>query len=317
MDLLVNDLSIHEQFQDVSAFRDAVKRVMTMRQVARKFGRELHCHRNLTSARVGPKLILLQAIQGFTRDERRVLMQWLTQRGPFWEDMRLHRDDDYLECAGVVVTNTAVGEAAYCRFHGIDRCLVSFAPSSWTFSPVPVTWVTNGNDSKTTDVINHWEVERLEAELRAAPAPIESWAQLQTVAIPRFPNLTFLPTCFNPLQGCPFSKGASQRLLVLLGVLDRLKVCFDEHGAHTPEWNRIFQEHFTGDKAWFTDSSASEKRDFRAELTFRHPTKPNESLFCTWHGKVKTPQLRIHFSWPVRADEPLLVVYVGPKITKR
>ncbi len=28
------------------------------------------------------------------------------------------------------------------------------------------------------------------------------------------------------------------------------------------------------------------------------------------------PRLRVPFSWPVRADELLYVVYVGPKITK-
>jgi hypothetical protein len=42
-----------------------------------------------------------------------------------------------------------------------------------------------------------------------------------------------------------------------------------------------------------------------------------EKIFCTWHGKVKTPQYRIHFSWPISAVAPLYVVYIGPKITKR
>lgn len=79
----------------------------------------------------------------------------------------------------------------------------------------------------------------------------------------------------------------------------------------------MFQLHFTGDKAWFSDSSSTEKSDFRKELTFRHPMNAGEYLFCTWHGKVKTPQLRIHFSWPIRASDPLYVVYIGPKITKQ
>ena len=51
-------------------------------------------------------------------------------------------------------------------------------------------------------------------------------------------------------------------------------------------------------------------------MTFKHPTDASKTLFCPWHGKVQTPQLRVHFSWPVRADEPLYIVYVGPKITK-
>ena len=41
-------------------------------------------------------------------------------------------------------------------------------------------------------------------------------------------------------------------------------------------------------------------------------------LFCPWHGKVSTRTLRIHFSpGQIRASDPLYVVYVGPKLTKR
>jgi len=52
-------------------------------------------------------------------------------------------------------------------------------------------------------------------------------------------------------------------------------------------------------------------------MTFPDPDVQGETLFCSWHGKVKTPQYRIHFSWPVTAASPVYVVYVGPKITKR
>ena len=40
-------------------------------------------------------------------------------------------------------------------------------------------------------------------------------------------------------------------------------------------------------------------------------------LFCPWHGKVKSPQYRIHFSWPTTATTPIYIVYVGPKLTKK
>lgn len=96
-----------------------------------------------------------------------------------------------------------------------------------------------------------------------------------------------------------------------------MKDCFDDRGKRTPEGHTLYQKHFTGDKAWFSDSSDTEKARFKNELIFKHPANPNEVLFCPWHGKVKTPQLRIHFSWPIREDQPLYIVYVGPKITKR
>ncbi len=109
----------------------------------------------------------------------------------------------------------------------------------------------------------------------------------------------------------------------VLEILNRFKVCFDEKGQRTAEGNTIYQDFFTGKKeggghgAMFSDSSDSEKNEFGKELTFNHPGAPTQTLFCPWHGKVQTPQLRVHFSDPIRANEPLYVVYVGPKLTKR
>ena len=317
MEFLANDLSIHGQFSDLFTFRRAIGRLMAIRQIARRFGRDLHCHRSITYRKVTPSLSLLQAVQELTLDERRALMQWLTRQGPFWEDARVHQPGDYLEFNGKVVTDSAVGEAAYCCIQGLERHLASLDPSSWKFSPVPVTWFAESDPEKTVEVVNHWEPERVAALLQAAPVSLGAWEHLEAIAVARCPNLTFLPHCFDPLSGYPFVPGASQRIVVLLDTLDRFRSCFDRHGQRTREGQRLYQDHFTGDKAWFSDSSDSEKRGFRTKLTFRHPGSEGQSLFCTWHGKVKTPQLRIHFTWPVTADKPLYVAYVGPKITKR
>ena len=88
---------------------------MAMRATARRFGKEFYCHRNVVNAQVTPDLTMPQAVRALTRDQCRVLMQWLTRRGPFWEDARQHSGDDWLECKGEIVTDSAVGEAAYCR----------------------------------------------------------------------------------------------------------------------------------------------------------------------------------------------------------
>jgi hypothetical protein len=153
--------------------------------------------------------------------------------------------------------------------------------------------------------------------LEAAPAAIASWEDLARIASERCSDLTFSPDCFDHLHGHPFAPGAAQRVVVLLDTLDRLRRCVDENGRRTADGQRLYQEHFTGDKAWFTDSSDTEKSVFESKLTFRHPTVGGRSLFCSWHGKVKNHQLRIHFTWPVGAREPLYVVYVGPKLIKR
>ena len=318
MDLILNDCSIHGQFHDLTAFRAAIGRVMAMRATARRFGKEFYCHRNVVNAQVTPDLTMPQAVRGLTRDQCRVLMQWLTRRGPFWEDARQHTSDDWLECNGEIVTDTAVGEAAYCRFQGIDRALVSMNPSSWLTSPLTVDWQRENQPSTSIDVRNYWQVDALQAALEQTPVSLESWSDLEQVARRRCPGLTFSAGSFGPLDGHPFGRGAAERLLLRLNTLHDLTNCFDEHGRFTSEGHWIVQNHFTGSKAPFSDSSDGEKARFRQELTFPHPARPGEYLFSPWHGKVKTPQLRIHFApWPIRAHEPLYVVYVGPKITKR
>lgn len=319
MELLFNELSVHGQFPDLTTFRTSVGRVMVIRSLMRRFGRELYCHRNLVNSRVTQDATISQAIRGLDQNSRRALMGWLTRYGPFWEDVREHGEDDYLDCfryGDSIVTDTAVGEAAYGCFHGRGRGLVSVVPSSWEFSPVPVQWHAE-DDIRSIDVRNYWDAGALEGELRDLRPPLGSWSDLETTARTCCPDLTFAPDGFAPLAGHPFHPGVADRLLLRLVVLHELKNCFDEHGERTPAGHALYQKHFTGDKAWFSDSSATEKHDFRTELTFRNPSRPGESLLCTWHGKVKRPQLRIHFSWPVRAIEPLYVVYVGPKITKR
>lgn len=315
MEVLLNDLSLHGQFPNFSAFRDAIDRVMCIRGKMRQYGRELYCRRNVTQAQVTHGLTMQQAIQQFDLNERRAVMVWLTQRGPFWDDERCHDPDDYLECQGQVVTDTALGEAAYHCFSGRAYHLVSLAPSDWMFTPIPVIW--QRNDIASIGVPNHWEISTLETVLRAASPPIQSWEQLASVIPSRCNNLTFAADSFEPLCGHPFVNSAAQRIVELLETLDKFKSCFDAQGQRTSEGQRIYQDHFTGKKAWFTDSSDSEKNEFKAELTFTHPIKDSETLFCTWHGKVKTPQFRIHFSWPIRANESLYVVYVGSKLTKR
>ena len=319
VELLFNELSVHGQFADLETFRVAVGRIMAIRGIMQRFGRELYCHRNVVNTRVMQNATMPQAIQGLDRNSRRVLMSWLVRQGPFWEDVREHGADDYLDCFKCkerVVTDTAVGEAAYGCFHGRDRGVVSMAPSSWRFSPVPVEWHEE-DGVRSVDVRNYWDAGLLETELKNLLPPLGSWQGLERTARLRCPGLVFAPESFGPLGGHPFHPGVAERLLLRLMVLHEIRNCFDDHGERTAEGHRLYRKHFTGDKAWFSDSSATEKSDFRTELTFADPSRPGETLFCTWHGKVKTPQFRIHFSWPIRATESLYVVYVGPKLTGR
>ena len=319
MELIFNELSVHGQFADLATFRAAIGRVMGMRRLMQRCGRELYCHRRVVGSEVMRGMTMPQAVQALDLNSRRALMQWLTRHGPFWEDAREHGGDDYLDCfmyEDRIVTDTAVGEAAFCTLHGLRRGLVSLIPSSWKFSPVPVE-LHEDDTVRSIAVRNYWDAEELDADLKEAQPPLGTWRDLEAAARSRCRDLTFSVDSFESLRGHPFHEGAADRILLRLIVLQEMRRCFDDSGERTADGHRLYQKHFTGAKAWFSDSSTSEKDDFENELTFPHPSIRGESLFCTWHGKVKWPQLRIHFSWPIRAAEPLYVVYVGPKITKR
>ena len=326
MELFVNDLSLHRQYPTAPAFLDAFGHLMGMRKAARRHGREVYCHRMLANAQPAPGMTMQQALRGLGQDTRRAAMRWLTRGGPFWDDPSHHGPDDYIECRGEIVTDSAIGEAAYRRLHDAayrtlhdaEYGLVSFAPSDWTCSPIKAVWrrEAEARDNETATIENWWDAVALERGLRDAPPPIGSWAGLREVSTNRFDRLTFAGDCFEPLDGVPFAKSAADRLLALLGILERLAHAFDADGARTSEGHRIYQDHFTGDKAPFSDSSVTEQHNFRRQLTFAHPDDPDDSLFCTWHGKVHHMTLRLHFSWPIAADRPVYVVYAGPKITR-
>jgi len=315
MQLMLNDMSLHGQFQSIADFQDAIRSIMSIRNKIKKFGCELYCHRDVTQAKITYQMTMRQAIQEFNQDERRSIMGWLTKHGPFWEDEPHHASNEYLVYQDQIVTDRTLGEAAYRCFNGRESQLVSLHPSDWIFTPINV--ILHKDNVTSIDVTNHWEINTIEAALRDSSPPIQSWEQLASVMRDRCTNLIFSSNSFEPLKGHPFVNSAAKRIVELLEILDKFKTCFDAYGQRTAEGQRIYQDHFTGNKAWFTDSSASEKNEFKVDLTFKHPNADTETLFCPWHGKIKTPQFRIHFSWPISVTEPMYVVYVGPKITKQ
>lgn len=323
VEFLVNDLSLSGQYTDVQSFQSALARLMKMKRIVRQYGMEFLCHRNLASAPAVQTATLLQAIQGFQKDKKRSIMLWLNRTGPFWDDDRLHGPDDYMVCMDQIVTDTAVGEAAWCGLNGIDRHLASFSPSQWEIPFLSVACLEDEESKKVVTVQNFWEAEALETFCKKTPVPLNSWDQLQEIAVSRFLHLFFSEDAFAPLKGHPFVHGAAHRLIALFQILNRFKACHDDQGKRTKEGHELYQNFFTGKKggggkgALFKDSSDGEKSDFKAEMTFTHPHRPGQQLFCPWHGSTQTPQLRIHFSWPVKSDEPVYIVYVGPKITKR
>jgi len=318
VDFFFNERSFHGQFHTVADFHGAVEKVMEIRREISKFGSVLHCHPDLANAEVTQEARMRQAIHGLPLEKQRAWIQWLTRHGPFWIDERRHSSDEWLELEDEeIVTETSVGEAAFCRIHGLEREVVSVDPSRWLRNPIRVRWRKSDEATQEIEVVNHWSLDTISDRLKALPPAFDSWESLEEHLRRTCDRLIIDAAAFESLDGHPYVSGAAERIQIRLNILNQMRGCFDEQGNHSEEGNRLFTDHFTGEKAWFSDSSATEKAEFESELTFPHPARPGQYLFCTWHGKVKTPQIRIHFSWPISAKEPLYIVYVGPKITKR
>ena len=317
MELLANDLSFHGQFHDLQSFRAAFDRLMVLRKIAGRFGREVHCHRAMLQVAPLPAMSMQHALGRLNRDEQRAALLWLRKSGPFWDDLRRHGPDDWLESRGAIVTDHAVGEVAYRTLHGIESGLIGASPSDWDYSPVKVRWrrEAEGRTDRTVAVPNWWLAATLERWMENAPAPTRTWHDVHLRALARFERLIFAADSFEPLSGLPFNQSASARILFLLDTLDKVARETGADGTRTREGQHLYQQYFTGQNALFSDSSDSEKRGFRDQLTFRDPGDPSRTLFCPWHGKERHMTLRVHFSWPMR--ERICVVYAGPKLTKR
>lgn len=318
MELFANDLSIHHQFQDLSVFREGLLRLMAMREVARAWDREVYCSREMANAEPVRGIPMPKAIQCLSQSEKQAVMSWLTRGGPFWDEADRHGEGEWLECMGKIVTDSAVAEAAFRSLHGVSSGLISAVPSAWDYSPVRVTWRADDPLTKPGLVeLENWrdKTALLVALEEAAPRP-GSWDELHDAVKRRFKRLRFCDGCFVPLKGLPFASGAAGHLEVLFGILDRFAGCFDKDGVRTTEGHQLVEQYFSGDSALFSDSSDSEKSRFRSQLTFRDAGLPGGVALCGWHGKMSHRTIRFHFSWPVRANQPVYVVYVGPKITK-
>lgn len=317
MDFLANELSFDGKFDSHDSYVESLTCLMLMRQEARKHGFNIQCTKTILDTDITKDINFRQSLQKLGHAQRMAVLQWVTQSGPFWDESKCHSSDEYFELEeGEVVTDTCLAEAAFHNLDGNSSSVVSLLQPHWSATEIPIIWHRASGEQR-VQVKNLTQRKILIERLEEQPKPIVSWEQLEERCKERCTSLFFSDSAFAGLKGAPFVACASSRILELLLVLDKINVCFNDVGERNEEGHRIYQEHFTGDKAWFSDSSDTEKREFKDALTFKHPKIEGETLFCTWHGKVKTPQMRIHHSWPITNNAPLYIMYVGPKITKR
>lgn len=313
----VNDLSLCGQYVDATAFLVELKTLMQARKKLPVLEQKMFCSRELHTRPVTRNMDFREAVKSQQAIVPvQLVLAWLTKSGPFWEDDRVSNEDDYFELDGVDVTDLGIGEAARSQIAGRQASSFSFADGGFDYTPIDVQHGLIEQPLGTISIPNIWDSNTLYQIAQATvPAPV-NWMQMLSQAEGYFDNLYFSPEVIDSLKKESFSSYVVERVFSLLAVLQEFVSCLNEDGSHSDRNNELISQHFSGPKAWFTDESVTNKRDFHDEMSFPDPDNKGEHIFCSWHGKIKTPQYRIHFEWPLAGRSTFRIFYIGPKITK-
>ncbi len=319
MQWIVNELSIDGNFRSVDEFLEELMQLLHLRKTNTVINDGLLCSRQIGDQPVVADISFRTAVMRYaSRDTKSLILSWINKKGPYWDDDRAPNEDDYFEHSGIDVTDLGLGECSRRVLLNKDNAAVSLLSPNSSFNcdaleivqglpqePLALIQVSNISDT----------ISLQECAERARERP-KNWATAIEYLRERFDCLAISSEVQEILQPHPFSSYVVERLEELLGVLHHLMESRDEQGRYTDETKEIIAKHFSGEKAWFTDESDSNKQKFEDQLTFKDPLDPDKTIFCPFHGKIKTPQFRIHFLFPEAEDKLLRVAYIGPKITK-
>jgi hypothetical protein len=316
----LNDLSLQGQFASASAFVDVLGNLARLRRRVPGLETQLYCSRALGERPVTIQATCRDAVMSTApREAKIVILTWISKYGPFLDDDRQPEEDDCFEFEGHDVTNQGLGESARRVRVGEEAGVFSFLGGPLDFERDPLT-VQHGlleAPLGLLDIDNVWQASELEARARATIADPKNWPELVEACRSRFDRLLVPDAILDRLVIETFYPVVANRILVILGILQQIMEGRAENGSLNEAARSLWLTHSHGDTALFSDESTPNKRRFRNEMTFPDPGDPSRSLFCPWHGKIQTPQFRIHFEWPVPVGQTALkILYIGPKITK-
>lgn len=318
MEWHINDLSLDGQFLDLQSFYEVLEAFLRVRNSESTLRNQLYCSRSINLRQVSITINFQKAISGIKdKNIKSIAFNWIAT-GPFWEDDRQFNQNDYFEYQSNDVTEQGLGEASRRKLVGIDAGVFSFQGSSFKFeiSPLLVQQGLSEEPISFIDLDNCWLIEQLIQSVQNSKT-YSCWQDVDTEIRSRFEGLIIADEVMNSLLPTPFSQLVTKRIFELLDILNRLVRESDLDGQLSEAGRNLLQQHFAGDKAWFTDESSTNKRNFKQEMTFFDPIDNSKKIFCSWHGKIKTPQIRVHFEWPrPNNQKKIKVVYIGPKITK-
>lgn len=322
MEWHINDLSIDGQFADPQRFKEALEPLLQLRVREPILRDRLFCSRSFIACAATANVNIQQAvIASGDKSFKELVLAWLGKAGPFWDDERQFNDDDYFEYQGYDVTEQGLGEVSRRILVEINADSLSFQGSKLGFAESPLS-VQHGLAEAPigfVDVNNCWDLDQLKSSLDLL-APLNCWQDLQTEINRRFDQLVISNDVMDDLLASPFTRALKNRILKLLAILNQLVDETEKGGKLSKNGEEILGDYFAGTcgqrQPLFKPESPTKRNNFKAKLTFFDPGDSSKTIFCHWHGKIQTPQTRIHFEWPRPSGQrEIKIVYIGPKIT--
>jgi hypothetical protein len=315
----LNDASLQGQFTDRIEFERMLRCLIAARARHAVIRQGLRLTRSFPEAMVASGTSVRRALVKLRdKDLRTATLSWLDKTGPFIDDDRFVEIYDYFEYRDIDVTSTGLGEAARRTKVGEECATYSFVGGEVNFAvnPLEVDHGMSGDRHGRYSVANLWETDALVGQALAEGAPIQTWRALIETARIRFPNLEIGDLHTNSaLAREPFDVALRDRSLELMRVLNDYVGDRTDDGVEGSVARAIVENHFTGDRAWFTGESTSNQNVFRNDLIFDRLSGGN--YFAHWHGKISHRFFRMHIEWPLEKNRSRLeIFYLGPKITK-
>lgn len=320
MRIYLNEASVQGQFQDETEFRRLLELLMAARARSPALA-GMRTTPKLADQPVSHERNVRQVVQGWRGSPTAgALLAWVGRNGPFIETDRLNEDEDLFHCLSVEVTDGGLGEAARRIKSGESAWSVSFQGGAPDFACSPLSVIHGFEDEPLGQypVENFWDMEAAIARALMEQGPATNWQAMVEEARQRFPKLLLPNSLYEDsrLSREPFDAIIRDRFYALLECLNAYMCGRDDAGNEGPGSAEILQSHFQGERALFSPESATNKRDFRREMTFPDPESGPE-IFAHYHGKISHRIFRLHFDWPVPSSAPKLkVLYLGPKLTK-
>jgi hypothetical protein len=314
MDFYLNELSLHNQFTAFNDFSVSLENILAIRTLIKRYNKALYCYSSILNSEVYANTSLRHVLNNFNNDDRDkkiLILSWLDKNGPFWDSNRRHSPNEYYTFNDDVVTDKTLAEVAFNNSINQISSTISFSPSHFQLSPLIIQLHRDDASIVYFRITNYWKIIEVEQLLQNSDAEIDSWDSMIDRIKRDYPSFQLLNSFSEGLRDEPFNSSIANRAFHLVSYLNDYKNSLNPDNSCSEKTNEIINKFFTGNKALFSDSSDTEKND---------PVKKNrltiEGNFYPMHGKIRHRAFRLHFSWPILKSQPIILAYLGQKLTK-